>query len=230
MVRDCMSDRIRRLLSERILTGVYEPGHRLVELKIAKELNTSQGPVREAFRELEALGLVEVEPYKGTRVRRLSERDLQEAFEARAVIEQYAAELAAPRLRGNTAELRRQVAAIYKAANSGDIDYYATEDLPFHRRIVELSGNSILVRFWDALQFEVRTRILLSRNKVNLHESHQFHQRIVDALDEGNGKLAGELLREHITNFAEVLGAEADARDAASKSVIGKAAVEAHLT
>ena len=139
MVRDCMSDRIRRLLSERILTGVYEPGHRLVELRIAKELNTSQGPVREALRELEALGLVEVEPYKGTRVRRLSERDLQEAFQTRAVIEQFAAELAAPKLKGNTAELRRMVAAIHKAAKSGDIDYYTTEDLPFHRRIVEPS-------------------------------------------------------------------------------------------
>jgi DNA-binding GntR family transcriptional regulator len=209
MVRDCMSDRIRRLLSERILTGVYEPGYRLIELRIARELNTSQGPVREALRELEALGLIEVEPFKGTRVRRLSERDMQEAFEARAVIEQFAAELAAPRLKGNTAELRRQVAAIHKAAKSGDIDYYTTEDLPFHRRIVEHSGNSILVRFWDALQFEVRTRIFLSRSNVNLKESHRFHQRIVEALDQGDGKRAGELLREHITKFATALGSQA---------------------
>jgi DNA-binding GntR family transcriptional regulator len=209
--RDCMSDRIRHLLSEKILTGVYEPGHRLVEMQLAREFNTSQGPVREALRELEVMGLVEVQPFKGTRVRRLSEQDLKEAFEVRAIIEQFAAELAAPRLKGNTTELRRQVGAIHKAAKSGDIDYYTAEDLPFHRRIVELSENSILLRFWDALQFEVRTRMFLARGKVNLRESNRFHERIVDALEQGDGKLAGSLLREHIANFAAVLKSEAPA-------------------
>lgn len=206
--RDCMSDRIRRILADRILGGVYAPGHRLIEMQMARELHTSQGPVREALRELEVMGLVEMEPFKGTRVRRLSERDLREAFEVRAVIEQYAAELASPRLRGNTAELRRQVAQIHKAAKSGDIDYYTSEDLPFHRRIVELSGNSILLRFWDALQFEVRTRLFLARGKANLEESNRFHERIVAALNQGDGKLAGALLREHIMNFATALKAE----------------------
>jgi DNA-binding GntR family transcriptional regulator len=78
--RDCTSDRIRRILSERILAGVYESGHRLVEMQVGRELNTSQGRVREALRELEVMGIIEVQACKGTRVRRLSERDLKEAF------------------------------------------------------------------------------------------------------------------------------------------------------
>ena len=68
--RDCMSDRICRTLAERIIGGLLAPGERLVEMRIAKEFRTSQAPVREALRELEALRLVASEPYRGTRCAR----------------------------------------------------------------------------------------------------------------------------------------------------------------
>ena len=72
--RDSMRDQIRRELTKlRIVNGTYRPGERLVELQVAKEFNTSQAPVREAFRELEALRLVESQAYRGTRVREISQ-------------------------------------------------------------------------------------------------------------------------------------------------------------
>ena len=94
--RDCMSDRIRRVLAERIIGGALAPGERLVEMRIAEEFRTSQAPVREALRELETLRLVESEPYRGTRVREVGEREMAEAYAVRAVLEQAAAEAAAP--------------------------------------------------------------------------------------------------------------------------------------
>src|ERR1700733_11664714 len=105
--RACMSDRIRRALAERIIAGQLAPGERLVEMRIAEEFRTSQAPVREALRELETLRLVESEPYRGTRVREVGEREMADAYAVRAVLEQAAAELAAPVLKGNVDHLRR---------------------------------------------------------------------------------------------------------------------------
>jgi DNA-binding GntR family transcriptional regulator len=70
--RDSMAERVKQDLLQRIMSGELLPGARLVELQIARELNTSQGPVREALCELEGLELVVTEPYKGSRVREVT--------------------------------------------------------------------------------------------------------------------------------------------------------------
>src|SRR3954469_16342168 len=113
--RDCMRDQIRRTLVQRILDGYYQPGDRLVELQIARELKTSQGPVREALRELEALRLVESETYRGTRVRALSEREMEDAGRVRGMLEEAAAQWAAAVLKRNVSPLRAELEAIRKA-------------------------------------------------------------------------------------------------------------------
>ena len=65
---ECMREQIKRLLLSKILDGIYKPGDQLVELQIAHELNTSQGSVRKALRELEGLRLMESQTYRGTYV------------------------------------------------------------------------------------------------------------------------------------------------------------------
>jgi len=94
--RSCMRDKIRDVIVTRILDGSYAAGERLIELSLAREFNVSQAPVREALRELEALGLVQSERYRGTRVRKADTRELMEAYEMRAVLEERAAQLAVP--------------------------------------------------------------------------------------------------------------------------------------
>src|SRR5207248_4380034 len=131
--RDCMRDQIRRVLVQRILDGYYKPGDRLVELQIARELKTSQGPVREALRELEALRLVESETYRGTRVRALSEREMEEAGQVRGVLEQTAAQWAAAMLKRNVAPLRAELEAIRQAAAMRNLEGYARHNMAFHR-------------------------------------------------------------------------------------------------
>jgi DNA-binding GntR family transcriptional regulator len=76
---------VKRVLLEKILDGTYKPGQRLVELQIARDLDVSQGPVREALRDLEGLGVVESQHYRGTRVRSISEREIKEALQIRGV-------------------------------------------------------------------------------------------------------------------------------------------------
>ena len=85
--RTCMRDPIRDTLASRILDGVYPEGTHLKELALAREFNVSQAPVREALRELETLGLVETERYRGTRVRSVDLEELREAYALRKLLE-----------------------------------------------------------------------------------------------------------------------------------------------
>ena len=199
--RDCMSDRIRRVLAERIIGGLLGPGERLVEMRIAEEFKTSQAPVREALRELETLRLVESEPYRGTRVREVGEREMAEAYAVRAVLEQAAAESAAPRLKGNVEALRHCLEELRGVASAGDHGGYARHNLEFHRRIVEASDNQILLQTWDSLGFETRVRITLARQEPDLVRRAATHDPILEALEAGDGPAAGRLLREHAESF-----------------------------
>lgn len=184
---------------DRILDGTYKPGERLLELQIAGEMNTSQGPVREALRDLEGLGLIESECYKGSRVRAVSEREIRESYEVRAILEEQAAQLAASRLKGNTKLLDAETATILKAATAGDRKTYAEHDFVFHKAIVEASGNSILLSAWEFVVLESRLRINISRMKdQDLIKNAKAHLPVVAALKNGQGKLASKLLREHV--------------------------------
>lgn len=200
--RQCMSDEIRTELAKRIYDGTLKPGERLVELSIAEEFGTSQTPVREALRELEAMRLVESEPYRGTRVREITPREMAEAYLVRAILEQRAAELAAPRLKGQTDALQGIVQQICDAAARGDIDTYAKHNLEFHRSIVETADNLVLLQCWDGLQFEARIRVNLFRKTPSIVARAAEHQPIVDALNAGDGRKAGRLLRRHSESFA----------------------------
>lgn len=188
---------------ERILDGVYAPGDRLVELQIAQELGTSQGPVREALRDLEALGLVESASYKGTRVRVFSDREIEEAYQVRAVLEQLAAELAAPNLKGKFEPIEKEVEAFKLAAKNGDVKNYADHDMEFHRKIVEASGNQILASMWSTVVLESKFRYTL-KHRIGEDDLENFaaaHVPILDALKVGDGVKAGELARNLICTF-----------------------------
>lgn len=195
--RECMSDRVCRILLERILEGTYPPGHRLVELQLARELNTSQGPVREALRELEAVHLVQTEPYRGTYVRSVSERELREAYQVRAVLEELAGQLATPVLQRSTEELEEVVEAMRAAVAQGDRESYSRHNFEFHRSIVAASGNEVLLRQWDLLALKVRSRVVLSLDVIDLPAFVPLHERILDALRAGDAATVGSLLRKH---------------------------------
>ena len=85
--RSVLADQVKERLLEGILTGHYPPDSRIVETQVARELGTSQAPVREALRGLEALGVVEITPFRGARVRRPSpardHRGLRRPLDAR---------------------------------------------------------------------------------------------------------------------------------------------------
>jgi DNA-binding GntR family transcriptional regulator len=197
LTRTVLREQIRELLLERILGGELESGDRIVELQLAQELGTSQAPVREALRELQSLGFVEHEPYRGTRVRRITEEELAEIYPVRAALEELAAQEAASRLDGKVGELEREFEAMRDAAGRDDLQDLAAHDATFHRLIVEGAGNKILLDTWKTLRVEARVVVTALKTDIDLHELAELHRPLLEALKDGAPKKAGDALRQH---------------------------------
>lgn len=195
--RASTGDRVREILLERILGGGYEPGDRIVESRVARELETSQAPVREAIRELQGFGLVTVKPYCGAFVREVDEAEMVEAAEVRSVLEGFAARRAGPRLRDAGSDLDANLEGMRGAARHGDLQAFGDHDLAFHRRIVESSGQATLLRTWESLGVGVRIRMLLERTGADLPGVAEAHAPIAAACARGDDTAAANLLERH---------------------------------
>ena len=208
IMRANLAAQIRDVLIERVRLGQIAPGERLVELAIAREFGTSQAPVREALRMLEAVGLLESVPHRGTRVRTLSERELFEGYVTRALLEEGAARYAAAHVFARSpeavAELRAATEAQLEAARAGDLPAVARHNAAFHRRVVAAAGNRALATSWEALGIESRGTVTLTRKAYDIVAATRQHEPILDALSAGDGETAGRLIREHGLFFARL--------------------------
>lgn len=199
--RNCMHDRIRWTILERIVAGVYLPGERLKELTLAREFHVSQAPVREALRKLEAVGVLKSEPYRGTRVRELSPTELRDAYQLRGILEQSATEFIVSFPAESIAYLEQEFALMRDAVRAGDLQALACHNRNFHRRIMEHCENKEIFRAWQSLGICMRSRLNAQRWADQLPEAIASHQPIIDALRAADLRHAGQLLREHSFRF-----------------------------
>ena len=200
-----LREQVKELILQRIVTGAYAPGDRLVETRIAQELGTSQAPVREALRDLELLRFVESAPFKGSRVRKVSDEELLEIYPVRAALEELAAREAATRLDGDVEALERELEEMHAAADVGDLHEQVVHDVNFHRLIVEAAGNEILRDVWGFLRIESRTIVTALRTGMDGHEIAERHRPVLEALRARDPDAAGAALRRHLEEFAELL-------------------------
>ena len=183
LARSVLADQVKERLLEEILAGRYAPDARIVETQVARELGTSQAPVREALRGLEALGVVEITPFRGARVRRPTRRELLEAYAVRSSLEALGASLAVPRLTDDDlAELAGHADAMQLAARLGDGHAVAEADARFHGRIVEIADNGTLGKVWRSLEPFSRTYITLVVPGADPQWSADLHTPILQAL------------------------------------------------
>jgi DNA-binding GntR family transcriptional regulator len=204
-----------------ILDGEYRPGDRLIEMQIAKAYGTSQGPVREALRELEMLGFVRSEMHRGTYVRDPWHLGMQELFQVRAALEEFAARLATPGLSDDVSGLQAEVDAMREAADRGDVRGAVEHSERFHRRIVLASENQLLHTMWSSLCISDHSALTMVTLTPDLGMVAESHQPIVDAIAAGDAELACRLSRSHQDWFNEMLVAAADAADAAGAAPAG---------
>ena len=214
LARLSVPEQIREVLLQRIGCGEIAPGERIVEGRLTEEFAVSAIPVREAIRELVAMGVLDSAAHKGAWVREVSVTETIEAFQVRAALESLAAMTAANALRGNCRELRKVCKAIVGAARRRDFDAYQRENQAFHRAIVKASENGVLLRVWDSLDFEVRTRFALEFLKTaDFVAIAREHESIVDALDAGDAQRASQSLRSHSGGLVDYLRTEASERE-----------------
>ena len=183
-----------------ILSGELGAGDRLNEVEIARRLNVSRGPVREALRTLEEAGLVRFEKNRGAAVRVISPEEAMQIYEVRGCLEELACRRLAQRIDATQLEsLHALVRAMEPPAAAGDAAAFHTLNLRFHETIVELSGNGELAGAYRRL---VGSLNLFRRNTLaregSLVESNDEHRRILAHLSAGDGEAAGRLLHEHI--------------------------------
>ena len=208
--RVVLREQVKELILERILSGEYRPGERLVETRIAQELGTSQAPVREALRGLEALGVVEITPFRGARVRRPTRRELLEAYVVRTSLETLGARLAVPRLTdADLATLAGCVGEMQAAARAGDGHAVAEADARFHGAILALGDNATLARVWSSLEPFSRTYITLVVPGADPQWSADLHVPILVALEARDVEAVVAALQRHFeevsANMAERL-------------------------
>ena len=196
ITRRCMRDHIRDTLLKRILEGAYPSGERLIELNLAHEFQVSQTPIREALRELEAMGMVTSERYCGTHVRSINTEEIAESYALRAILEERAAQMAVPCPDDMLADLRQTLNNMDASASARDVASYTQQAAHFHRRIVEQSGNRLFLQTWDNLQTISRIHFMAQWLINVLPYYVKTHETIFLSLQKGDGNLAGQQLRQ----------------------------------
>ena len=189
---------IRDALIEKILSGELSPGTRLKDNEVAKMFGTSATPVREAVRELEKYGLVEILPYRGCQVKRLDAQELREIYEVRIALEELAVRRCAEHATEAQLLALEALADEYEVALiDGDMRSAIETGSDFHNLLVEASGNRTLIEMHRGLH----NRILLTRRieplPGRLPQSGD-HRAIVDALRRHDADKAASLLAHHI--------------------------------
>jgi serine phosphatase RsbU (regulator of sigma subunit) len=195
----------RSRLAGEIFSGRYQPGQSVQLREIADHYELDDESVLKTFAELQALGMVNLIGNSSAIIHSPNPKEMQEAYQVRAALEEIAGRTAAPALKGKTTVLQNELNAMRAAVRDGNLDAYAEHDARFHRGILAASGNDLLLRVWDTLGFDLRIRAAIGKVSKAMPEVVESHQSIVDALEKGRGREAGLLLRNHVETFLEYL-------------------------
>ena len=204
--RSNLREQIKDVILQRIVAGEYAPGARLIETRIAQELGVSQAPVREALRDLEQLGCIVHEPFRGCSVRAFSAQELLEAFPVRATLEALAARLAAERItEDELLHLADLLETMRAAARRGDAHDQSQANASFHATIVRAARNATLERQWSFLEPFSRTYISVSQPGLDLLALSERHVPILEALRARDPDAAAAAMHSHLMDAAELL-------------------------
>ena len=206
--QNSLTSLVQRELERRILGGELAPGSKLNEADIAGELGVSRGPVREAFRAIEQTGLVRTEKNRGVFVRQVSLEEANEIYEVRAALEGLIGRLAAKRIRPEQVEkIRAVVKKMHAVGRARDAQAYYPLNVQFHELLCEAAGNRALLANYRRVvnELDLYRRETLLRSAENVPISTKDHEAILDAVAEGDERLAERLLFEHVINSRERL-------------------------
>ena len=206
-----ITENICGYLRAKIISGHFRPGEKLVENKLAASVGISRPPLREALRKLEEEHLVYTIPRKGTYVKEMSQKDIDEVYQARELIEDGAIEFFA------THKVRFFPLIASFLSNASYLSFTALDDpdrllvyrqkiADFHVKLVEEVGNSRITHFFQSLYLNLARYqyLYFSREPGALERSQEEHEMISKILFDGDYVKAKKCLKKHIRHAHSV--------------------------
>jgi DNA-binding GntR family transcriptional regulator len=192
--------RVQGMIREMILTGEIAPGHPIRERALADRLGVSRTPMREALKLLAGENLVELHPYRGATVSKLTRQETFEVVQVLAGLEGLAAELATDAMSdAEIAELRALQYELLAFRERRDRLGYFRANQKFHFAIVHGARNAILAEHHRALNARVyRLRFLAHQAQQRWDSAVQEHAEILRQFEARNAQTASQLLRQHV--------------------------------
>lgn len=197
--------RVFQKLREDILSGKYREHEELKEVAIGEELGVSRTPVREAFRQLELEGLIQIVPNRGAYVTGITAKDVKDIYMIRSLLEGLCARLATEKI--TKEQLDEMEENIYLAdfhASKGHMDQMAELDNRFHDILYEACDSKMLEHtLRDYHQYVLRVRQKTLSTNTRGRASNDEHRQIMEAIKEKDADRAEQLANGHILNAYE---------------------------
>lgn len=202
-------------IKQQILEGTLNPGDRIVETKVARELGISQTPVREALRQLQGEGIVTIQPNKGPIVNTFDTKDVFEIYSIRSMLEGLAIRLA---IRHATEEDIRNLERFYEQmtgkVHDSSVVYLMQDSFYIHETIINLSKHGRLISMYKSISLQISlVNRLLGTKKSKQNEVDQ-HGELIEALKSRDPEAAEKIMRRHIyrsyCEFKELNGLSAE--------------------
>ena len=194
-----LADQVYNQILQAIHNHVIMPNERIVQEKLADELQISRTPVREALLRMEQEGILQRSKHGGFIIRKLTTQEIAEIYDTRASIEGFAARLLAERNDKKLNDQLRQVIRKKEAMIDHNVHTYFQTNLTIHRIIVEATGNHLLLEFFDNLWNRGSSYTLFAAiYNVDLAESLGDHVALIDTIETGVGSVAAERMINHI--------------------------------
>lgn len=195
--RKSLTEQIQEVLIDRILKGELVPGDRLKELQIANEFGTSQAPVRETIRSLQAMGYVEHKPHVGAIVKKFTRKEIEEAYQVREALEGHCLTITDVARQDLIDRMSIQLDKMYAAKEKNDIKLFIQADNLFHRAIIECSDNVRMLEIWDSLKMQMQVIATHVEALMSFDTLYDLHPPIVEALKNRDRDLAKQKLANH---------------------------------
>jgi DNA-binding GntR family transcriptional regulator len=186
-------------LREAIIAGRLEDGERLIEDRIARELKTSRGPVREALRQLEHEGFVVSYPYRGALVLGVSDEEVQQVLiPVRLTLEKFSIPKAVERMDdADFAELAKEVWLMSEAARTNDVQKSVDADMRFHELMLDRAGQPHAAQVWRSIAPRIRA-YFFRYGRSNLQRVAEEHTELLTALQTRDPGVIASALERHI--------------------------------
>ena len=206
---ESIADLAKRHIEVWIIKGDYQPGQQIKEEEIAARLDISRPPVREAFKMLEAEGLVVRKPRRGVYVTEMTDKDVWEAYTLKAALYEMAIELAMESISENQInELDSVVRQMENCVENEPVDLlqYQRHHQSFHDLIMMISGHDRLKRISASIHNQVcRFSYKSLQRKDHLESSVSYHRKMIDAIRGKDKVSACRLMKEHVLDALNVL-------------------------